>query len=198
MPLLLKTTTQTGSLYRQIVSTSMPEKPKALSPSTASTGLPVSIAAAMAKPMPMPMTPQVPTSRRLRAVEVHRRRILHQPRRHLGDVFVLFRLDGADPVRRRGRPLAVHALEKSRHAGADIADQRRDDLDIAVHLLGLDVDLDELPRSRLAPALTLAVRQKPVEAGADQHDDVGVFQHRRARRTGALRMRVGQEALAHA
>src|SRR5438128_2489022 len=65
-----------------------------------------------------------------RAVEIHRRRILHQPRRHLGDVFVLFRLDGADPVRRRGRPLAVHALEKSQHAGADIADQRRDDLDI--------------------------------------------------------------------
>src|SRR3954465_10717985 len=66
MPLLLKTTTQTGRLYRQIVSTSLPENPKALSPSTASTGLPVSIAAAMAKPMPMPMTPQVPTSRRLR------------------------------------------------------------------------------------------------------------------------------------
>ncbi len=44
----------------------MPEKPKALSPSTASTGLPVSMAAAMAKPMPMPITPQVPTSRRLR------------------------------------------------------------------------------------------------------------------------------------
>jgi hypothetical protein len=35
MPLLLKTTTQTGRLYRQIVSTSMPEKPKAQSPSTA-------------------------------------------------------------------------------------------------------------------------------------------------------------------
>ena len=45
MPLLLKTTTQTGSLYRHMVSTSMPENPKALSPSTASTGLPVSIAA---------------------------------------------------------------------------------------------------------------------------------------------------------
>ena len=44
----------------------MPEKPNALSPSMASTGLPVSIAAAMAKPMPMPITPQVPTSRRLR------------------------------------------------------------------------------------------------------------------------------------
>src|SRR6516164_4671077 len=68
MPLLLKTTMQTGRLYRQIVSTSMPEKPKALSPSTASTGLPVSTAAAMAKPMPTPMTPQVPTSRRLRGL----------------------------------------------------------------------------------------------------------------------------------
>src|ERR1700731_3060180 len=68
MPLLLKTTTQIGRLYRQIVSTSMPEKPKALSPSTASTYLPVSMAAAIAKPMPTPMTPQVPTSRRLRGL----------------------------------------------------------------------------------------------------------------------------------
>ena len=48
MPSLLKTTMQIGSLYRQIVSTSMPEKPKALSPSIASTGLPVSTAAAIA------------------------------------------------------------------------------------------------------------------------------------------------------
>ena len=44
----------------------MPLKPKALSPSIAITGLPVTTAAATAKPMPMPMMPQVPTSRRLR------------------------------------------------------------------------------------------------------------------------------------
>jgi len=49
-----------------MVSTSMPLKPKALSPSMAITGLPVVTAAATAKPMPMPMMPQVPTSRRLR------------------------------------------------------------------------------------------------------------------------------------
>ena len=49
-----------------MVSTSMPLKPKALSPSMAITGLPVTTAAATAKPMPMPMMPQVPTSRRLR------------------------------------------------------------------------------------------------------------------------------------
>ena len=188
MPLLLKTTTQTGRLYRQIVSTSMPEKPKALSPSTASTGLPVSIAAPMAKPIPMPMTPQVPTSRRLRglihvddaareiervgafvyedgirplfddgaqrterAVVVHRRRILHQSRRHLGDVLFPLRIDGADPVSRRARPFAVHAGKQSRHARADIADHGCDDLDVAVHLLGLDVDLDEFLRMRARP-----------------------------------------------
>ena len=68
MPSLLKTTTQTGSLYRQIVSISMPQKPKALSPSTASTWQPVSTAAAIAEPMPTPMTPQVPTSSRLRGL----------------------------------------------------------------------------------------------------------------------------------
>src|SRR5579864_2348104 len=48
-----------------------------------------------------------------------------------------------------------------------------DDGNIAVHFLGLDVDLDELLRPRLAPGLAFAVRQEPVEAGADQHDDVG-------------------------
>ena len=110
----------------------------------------------------------------------------------------LFALTAADPVGRRGRPLAVHAVEQRRYAGADVADQRSDDLDVAVHLLGLDVDLDELLRSRLTPGLALAVRQKPVEAGADQHHDVGILQHRRARRARALRMRVGQQALGHA
>ena len=49
-----------------MVSTSMALKPKALSPSTAITGLPVTTAAATEKPMPIPMMPQVPTSRRLR------------------------------------------------------------------------------------------------------------------------------------
>src|SRR5262249_5212215 len=93
-----------------------------------------------------------------RAVVVHRRRILHQPRRHLGDVFVLFRFDGADPVGRRGQPLAINGLEQSRHAGADFADQRSHDLDVAVHLLRVDVDLDEPLRMRLTPGLALAVR----------------------------------------
>ena len=51
-----------------MVSTSMPLKPKALSPSMAITGSPDSTAAATAKPMPMPITPQVPTSRRLRGL----------------------------------------------------------------------------------------------------------------------------------
>ena len=50
----------------------------------------------------------------------------------------------------------------------------------------------------LAPGLALAVREQPVEARADQHDDVAVLQHGRARRARALRMRVGQQALAHA
>src|SRR6267143_1268252 len=51
-----------------MVSTSIPEKPKALSPSIAITGSPLTTAAATAKPMPTPMMPQVPTSRRLRGL----------------------------------------------------------------------------------------------------------------------------------
>src|SRR3954462_10841951 len=133
-----------------------------------------------------------------RAVVVHRRGVLHQPRRHLGDVLFSFRFDGADPVSRRRRPFAVDAFEQSRYTGADVADHWSDDLDIAVHLLGLDVDLDELLRVRFAPGLAFAVRQQPVQARADQHHDVGVFQHRRTRRARTQRMRVGQQAFAHA
>ncbi len=50
----------------------------------------------------------------------------------------------------------------------------------------------------LAPGLALAVREQPVQPRADQHHDVGIFEHRRARCTRALRMGVGQEALGHA
>ncbi len=130
-------------------------------------------------------------------MEVHRRLVVREPRRHLGDVFLAFRLDGAGPFRRWRRPVAAHAVEQRRYAGADVADHGSDDLDVAVHLLRLDVDLDELLR-RVAPGLALAVRQEPVEPGADQHHDVGVLQHRRACRAGALRMRVGQKSLGHA
>ncbi len=128
---------------------------------------------------------------------VHRRVVVHQPRRHLGDIVVALRLDGADPVGRRRGPGAAHGLEQRRDAGADVADQRSCDLDIGVHFPGLDVDLDEFLR-RFAPGLALAVRQQPVEARADQHHDVGILQHGRARRARALRMQVGQQALGHA
>ena len=46
--------------------------------------------------------------------------------------------------------------------------------------------------------LPLPCDKQPVEARADHHDDVGVLEHRRARRARALRMRVGQQALGHA
>ena len=84
------------------------------------------------------------------------------------------------------------------NTGADVADHGSGDLDVAVHLLRFDVDLDECLRSGLAPGLAFAVRQKPVEACADQHDDIGILQHRRARGAGTLRMGVGQKPLGHA
>jgi hypothetical protein len=77
------------------------------------------------------------------------------------------------------------------HAGADIADDRRGDLDVAVHLARLDVDLDELLRARRAPLLALAVTEQPVEAGTDHHYDIAVGQHGRACGGGGLRMGVG-------
>ena len=131
-------------------------------------------------------------------MEVHRCGILHQPRRHLGDVLVLARADGVDPLRCRSRPIAAHCFDQRRHTGADVAHQRSDDRNIAVHLLGFDIDLNELLRAKLAPRLALAVRQKPVEARADQHHDIGILQHRRTRCTRALRMRIRQKTLGHA
>ncbi len=47
-------------------------------------------------------------------------------------------------------------------------------------------------------ALPLPCDKQPVEPRADQHHDVGILQHRRARRARALRMRVGQKPLGHA
>ena len=120
-----------------------------------------------------------------------------QPRRHLRHVLLALAGDRADPVGGRRRPLVAHRREQRADAGADVADDGRGDLDVGVHLLRLDVDLDEFLR-RAAPGLALAVREQPVEARPDQHDDVAVLQHGGARRAGAQRMRVGQEALAHA
>ena len=133
-----------------------------------------------------------------RAVVVHRRVVVHQARRHLGDVLV-----ASSPVTAlvqsaggAGHLLPMPSRSADTHepmsptTGATISTLR-------VHLLRLDVDLDELLR-RVAPGLALAVRQEPVQARADQHDDVGVFQHGRARGARAQRMRVGKEPLAHA
>src|SRR5581483_7797431 len=133
-----------------------------------------------------------------RAVEVHRRGVFHQPRRHLGDVFVFLCLDGIDPIGRRRRPFVAHGAEKRGYAGADVADDRRRDFDIRVHFLRLDVDLNERLRTGFAPGLAFAVREQPVQPGSDQHHDVGIGQDRGARGAGALRMRVGQDALGHA
>ncbi len=130
-------------------------------------------------------------------MEIHGGGILHEARRHLCDVLVALGVDGLHPIGRRGLPGAVDAGEQSGDAGADIAHQRRGDLDVRVHFLGLDVDLDEL-LGRIAPGLALAVGQQPVEAGAHQNDHVGILQRRGARGTGGLGMGVGQKALGHA
>ena len=45
-----------------------------------------------------------------RAVIIHRRVVVHQPRRHLGDVLVALLAHGVDPIGRRSRPVAAHAL----------------------------------------------------------------------------------------
>ena len=127
---------------------------------------------------------------------IHRHVVVHQLGRHFGDVVVALGRDRLDPVGGSGWPVSAHAIEQRRDAGADIADHGRDDLDVAIHFLRLDVDLDELLR-RIAPGLALAVRQQPIQPRADQQHDIGVLQNGRARGAGALRMGVGQQSFRH-
>ena len=129
---------------------------------------------------------------------VHRRFIVHEARRHLGDVFLALGRDGRDPVGGRRGPVGAHALQHRLNAGAHVADDGRDDLDIAVHFARLDVDLNELLRARRAPCLALAVREQPVQPRAQHDDDVGILENGRARRARGLRMQIGQKPLGHA
>ena len=132
-----------------------------------------------------------------RTMKIHRRIVVHQLRRHLGDIGLDLGPDRARPFRRRGLPVGAHALEQRRDTTANIADQRGRDLDIAVHLSRLDVDLDEFLRLG-SPLLAFAVRQKPVKAGADHHHYIGFFQHQRTRRASGLRVIVRKQAFGHA
>ena len=66
MPPLLKITTVTGRLKRHAVEKSIPENPKAESPSMATTLLPVATAAPTIEPIPMPMMAHVAQSTRWR------------------------------------------------------------------------------------------------------------------------------------
>jgi hypothetical protein len=91
----------------------------------------------------------------------------------------------------------VDADQQRRHAGTDVADQRRGDGHVAVDLGRGDVDLDELLGVGRAPGLALAMRQQPVQAGADQHHDIGLLQHVGARGGRRQCMVVGQQALGH-
>ncbi len=63
-------------------------------------------------------------------------------------------------------------LEESLHHRADVADQRGGDGLVAVHLGRRDVDLDEL--GVRVPLRRIAVAEQPVQAGTDEHHDVGL------------------------
>src|SRR6266851_1473355 len=131
-----------------------------------------------------------------RAVKIHRRRILGQRLGHLRDVLALALGDGGEPLGRRLGPVRADAGEQRRHAGTDVAHHRGVDADVAVHLLRRDVDLDEFLAAPVlvvlaAPGLALAVREQPVQAGADQHHHVGLGQHVGAGGGSGLLVRVG-------
>src|ERR1700680_1992018 len=222
-----------------MVSTSMPEKPKALSPSIAITCSPLTTAAATAKPMPMPMMPQVPTSRRLRGLYMSTmlrvkssalapsltrmasgfaltmsRTTFSALWKFIGVGFfasasaifatflVLRSAMALSHSAGRLRRVLSDAAEHGRDARTDVADDRSIDTDVAVRFLWRDVDLDKPLAAPFlaavgAPRLALGVRKQPVQARTDQHDDVGLGQHIRARCGRGLLVRVGQQALGH-
>ncbi|SPC23583.1 hypothetical protein CO2235_MP70243 [Cupriavidus oxalaticus] len=132
-----------------------------------------------------------------RTVEVHRRGVPGpgQGLGHLRQVGVPAVSHRVQPVGARPGKVVADLVEDRRHARTDVTHDRRGDGDVAVHLGRRDVDLDEL--LRLAPGLALAVRQQPVQAGADQQHHVGFGQHIRACGGGRLRVRIGQQALGH-
>ena len=128
---------------------------------------------------------------------IHGHLLVLESRRHPGDVGFHLGADRVDPGGRRCCPVLTHACQQGLHARTDIADHRGHDRDIAVHLLGFDIHLDKL-LGLITPGRALPMRQEPIEAGTDQHDDIGFFQHQRACRTRRLRVRVRQQPLGHA
>ena len=132
-----------------------------------------------------------------RPVVIHRYVIVLQFRHHAGDVGFFFRRNRAHPLGRRCVPVIAKAIKQCFNTRPDITDNRRRDFDVAVHFLRLDVDLHKLSRL-VPPGLSLAVREQPIEAGADHHNRIGFFQHQRPCRAGRKGMRVGQQTFGHA
>src|SRR5499433_3572749 len=79
-----------------------------------------------------------------RPMVIHWHIVVLESRRHPGDVGFHLGADGVDPSGRWCCPVLPHACKQGLHARTDIADYRGRDLDIAVHLLGFDIDLDKL------------------------------------------------------
>ena len=81
------------------------------------------------------------------------------------------------------------------HHRADVADERRGDGLVAVHLGCGDVDLDELGVG--VPLRRIAMSEQPVQPCTDEHHHVGPLQRQRAGGRRRLRVVVGQQALGH-
>ncbi|MNK97059.1 hypothetical protein D3C87_1173740 [compost metagenome] len=128
-------------------------------------------------------------------MEVHRRHILGQGLGHLRQVLVLAFVHRVQPIGVRLGKAVADLVEHCRYARTNVTHYGRGDGHVTVHLGRRDVDLDEL--LRLAPGLAFAVRQQPVQAGADQHHHVSFRQHVRTCGRGRLRVCIGQQALGH-
>lgn len=87
---------------------------------------------------------------------------------------------------------AVHELP---HDGLDVTEERAVDVAGVAELGTVDVDLDELDVGVVLLAPTVA--EHPVEAAADEQDDVGRAQGEAAAGGGGVGVVVGDEALGH-
>ena len=105
-----------------------------------------------------------------RSVIVHRRIVVHQPRRHFGDVVVLLGLDRAGPFGRRNRstfaPSALAAAPSTQEPISPTTGATISTLE-SISFGSMSIWMNFF--RRVAPRLALAVREQPIEPRADQH-----------------------------
>ena len=114
---------------------------------------------------------------------------------HLGCIGLLHGVDAVHPCLATVDIERFHLTEHQVERGTDIAHYRSFDFAVAVHLIGTDVQLNELDIG--IPFLTLTMVQEPIEPCSYQHDHIRLTKYQATGRSCALGMVVGQYTFGH-